>query len=112
MKTAIVFDGEQEMHLTSGDIRTIRVASPKELVAYFQATAVYRDVMKDLIDDLGSALLSVNETNITPERIRGIEFGYQLLSHELIAAFGEDSAGMIMAQVHNAINLEKNERSE
>ena len=112
MKTAIVFDGEEEMNLTARDIKKIREGSPRELVKYFQATTVYRDVMKDLIKDLGSALLSLNETNITPERVRGIELGYQLLSQELIAAFGEESAGMIIAQVYNAINLEKGEGAE
>lgn len=112
MKTAILFDGEGEMNLTARDIKKIREASPRELVKYFQATAVYRDVMKDLIKDLGSALLSLNETNITPERIRGVELGYQLLCQELVAAFGEDSASMIIADIHNAINLEKDEGAQ
>jgi hypothetical protein len=109
MKTAIVFDGENEMNLTARDIRTIREGSPKELVRFFQATTVYRDVMKDLIKDIGSALISINETKITPERIRGVELGYQLLGKELAEAFGEDTAALITADIYNAINLEKNE---
>jgi hypothetical protein len=111
MKKAILFDGEDELFLTAYDIKKIREGSPRELVNLLQSTAVYRDVMKDLLKDLGQHLVSVNESPIDAERIRGVEFGYQLLGQELIAAFGEDSAALIIADVHNAINLEKNERS-
>jgi hypothetical protein len=41
-----------------------------------------------------------------------IEAGYQAVSAELIEVFGEDTAGMIMAQTYNAINLEKDERPD
>jgi hypothetical protein len=39
-----------------------------------------------------------------------VESGYQEISAELIEVFGEDTAGMIMAQTYNAINLEKDGR--
>jgi hypothetical protein len=41
-----------------------------------------------------------------------IEAGYQEISSALVEVFGEDSAGMIMAQTYNAINLEKDERAD
>jgi hypothetical protein len=112
MRVAIVFDGENEMNLTPHDIRQIRIGSPKQLVQFFQSTAVYRSVMRDLLKDLGSALRGVNDSPVSKERILAIESGYNLLWLELVSAFGEDSAGLIAADTFNAINLEKNERTE
>jgi hypothetical protein len=112
MKKVILFNGEDEVIITPEQIREIGVGSPKELVSYFQATCVYRDVMRDLIKDSGKAILNVNDEVLTDVRIGMIEAGYQEISSALVEVFGEDSAGMIMAQTYNAINLEKDERAD
>lgn len=106
----ILFNGEDEVIMTPDQIKEMGKGSAKELVAYFQATTVYRDVMKDLIRENGKAILNVNDDALTDLRIRMIETGYQTISAELIEAFGEDTAALIMADTYNAINLEKNGR--
>lgn len=103
----ILFNGEDEVIVTPEEIKEMGMSSPKELVSYFQATTVYRDVMNDLIRDMGKAVLKVNDEALTEVRIRMMEAGYQTISSELIEVFGEDTASMIMAQTHNSINLEK-----
>jgi hypothetical protein len=112
MKKVILFNGEDEVIVTLDQIKEMGQGSPKELVSYFQATTVYRDVMRDLIRDNGKAVLNVNDEALTEARIGMVESGYQAVSAELIEVFGEDTAGMIMAQTYNAINLEKDERAE
>jgi hypothetical protein len=107
MKKVILFNGEDEVIVTPEEIGEMGKGSPKELVAYFQATTIYRDVMRDLVKDLGKAVLNVNDEALTDVRIGMVESGYQAISAELITVFGEDSAAMIMAQTYNAINLEK-----
>lgn len=104
----ILFNGEDEVIVTPEQIREMGKGSPTELVSYFQATTIYRDVMKDLIKDMGKAVLRVNDEVLTDVRIRMVEAGYQTISTELIEVFGEDTAALIMAETHNAINLEKN----
>ena len=111
MKKVILFNGEDEVIVTLDQIKEMGQGSPKELVSYFQATTVYRDVMRDLIRDNGKSILNVNDEALTDVRIQMIEAGYQTVSAELIEVFGEESAGMIMAQTYNAINLEKDERT-
>lgn len=106
----ILFNGEDEVIVTPEQIKEMGKASPTELVSYFQATTVYRDVMKDLIKDMGKAVLNVNDDALTDVRIRMVESGYQTISAELIEVFGEDTAAVIMAETYNAINLEKNGR--
>ena len=110
MKKVILFNGEDEVIVTPEQIKEMGKASPTELVSYFQATTVYRDVMKDLIKDMGKAVLNVNDEALTDVRIRMVESGYQTISAELIEVFGEETAGLIMAQTYNAINLEKDGR--
>jgi hypothetical protein len=112
MKKVILFNGEDEVIVTLDQIKEMGQGSPKELVSYFQATTVFRDVMRDLIRDNGKAVLNVNDEALTEVRIGMIEAGYQAVSAELIEVFGEDTAGMIMAQTYNAINLEKDERPD
>lgn len=112
MVKVILFNGEDEVIVTPDQIKEMGKGSPKELVSYFQATTVYRDVMLDLIKENGKAILSVNDEALTDVRIKMVEAGYQAVSAELIEVFGEDTAGMIMAQTYNAINLEKDERAE
>lgn len=110
MKKVILFNGEDEVIVTPEEIKEMGKGSPIELVSYFQATTIYRDVMKDLIKDMGKAVLSVNDDELTDLRIRMVEAGYQKVSAELIEVFGEDTAAMIMAETYNAINLEKDGR--
>ena len=110
MKKVILFNGEDEVIVTPEQIKEMGKGEPKELVSYFQATTVYRDVMRDLIKDMGKAVLNVNDEALTDVRIQMVESGYQAISAELIEAFGEDTAGLIMAQTYNAINLEKDGR--
>lgn len=110
MKKVILFNGEDEVIVTPEQIKEMGQSSPRELVSYFQATCVYRDVMKDLIKDMGKAVLNVNDEELTDARIAMVESGYQRVSAELVEVFGEDTAGMIMAQTYNAINLEKDGR--
>ncbi len=110
MKKMILFNGEDEVIVTLNQIKEMGEASPRELVKYFQATTIYRDVMLDLIKDNGKSILSVNDDILTDVRIQMVEQGYQMISAELVKVFGEDSAGLIMAQLYNEINLEKNER--
>lgn len=109
MKKGIVFDGEDESIFTSHEIEEIGKNSASELVQYFQATAIYRDVMKDLIKEHGKRVLSVNDEALTDLRIKLVESGYHMLAHELAQVFGEDAACLIIADTHNSINLEKNE---
>jgi hypothetical protein len=104
----ILFNGEDEVIVTPEEIREMGKGSPAELVSYFQATTIYRDVMKDLIKDMGKAVLRVNDEELTDLRIKMVEAGYQTVAKELIEVFGEDSASLIMAETYNAINLEKN----
>jgi hypothetical protein len=111
MKNVILFNGEDEVIMTPEQIKEMGTASPRELVSYFQATCVYRDVMRDLIKDNGKAILNVNDEALTDIRIKLIEAGYQTVSSAMVEVFGEDTSGMIMAQTYNAINLEKNERA-
>ena len=110
MKNVILFNGEDEVIVTPEQIREIGKGSPTELVSYFQATTIYRDVMRDLVKDMGKAVLNVNDEALTDVRIGMIEAGYQAVSAELIEVFGKDKAGMIMASTYNAINLEKDGR--
>jgi len=110
MKEVILFNGEDEVIATTEQIKEMGKNSPKELVSYFQATTIYRDVMKDLIKENGKAILSVNDEELTDLRIGLVESGYQTISAELVSVFGEDAASMIMAETYNAINLEKNGR--
>lgn len=110
MKKVILFNGEDEVIVTPEQIKEMGKGEPKELVSYFQATTVYRDVMRDLIKDMGKAVLNVNDEALTDVRIQMVESGYQAISAELIEVFGEDTAGLIMAQTYNAINLEKDGR--
>lgn len=110
MKEVILFNGEDEVIATTEQIKEMGKGSPRELVSYFQATTIYRDVMKDLIKENGKAILSVNDEELTDLRIGLVESGYQTISAELVAVFGEDAAAMIMAETYNAINLEKNGR--
>jgi ribosome maturation protein Sdo1 len=110
MKKVILFNGEDEVIVTPDQIKEMGKSSPAELVSYFQATTVYRDVMKDLIKDMGKAVLNVNDEALTDVRIQLVESGYQTISAELIEVFGEDTAAMIMAETYNAINLEKDGR--
>ena len=110
MNKVILFNGEDEVIVTPEQIKEMGKSSPTELVSYFQATTVYRDVMKDLIKDMGKAVLNVNDDALTDVRIRMVESGYQTISAELIEVFGEDTAAVIMAETYNAINLEKNGR--
>jgi len=111
MKKVILFNGEDEVIVTHEQIREMGKDSPTELVSLFQATTVYRDVMRDLIKDLGKSVLRVNDEALSDLRIRMVEAGYEAVSSELISVFGEDTAGMIMAQTYNAINLEKDGRA-
>ena len=111
MDKVILFNGEDEVFVTPDEIKEMGKSSPTELVSYFQATTVYRDVMKDLIKDLGKSVLQINDEALTDIRIAMVESGYQKISSELIEVFGEDKAGMIMAQTYNAINTEKNGRA-
>jgi hypothetical protein len=67
--------------------------------------------MKELVADMGKAVLNVNDEALTDVRIQMVESGYQVVSAELIEVFGEDTAGQIMAETYNAINLEKNDRT-
>lgn len=108
----ILFNGEDEVQVTLTQLREMRESSPTDLVRYFQATCVYRDVMLDLIKENGDALIGINDSPVDKERRDGVELGYKLISAELIHCFGEDTAGLIMADVYNAINLEKNGRAE
>jgi ribosome maturation protein Sdo1 len=110
MKKVILFNGEDEVIVTPEEIKEMGKGSPTELVSYFQATTIYRDVMKDLIKDMGKTVLSVNDDELTDLRIQMVEAGYQTVSAELIEVFGEDTAAMIMAETYNAINLEKDGR--
>ena len=112
MKKVILFNGEDEVIMTPEQIKEMGKGSAKELVSFFQATTVYRDVMQDLIKDNGKAILNVNDEALTDVRIEMIEAGYQEISSALVEVFGEDTAGMIMAQTYNAINLEKDERAD
>ena len=111
MKNVILFNGEDEVIMTPEQIREMGKGSPAELVSYFQATTIYRDVMRDLVKDMGKAVLSVNDEDLTELRINMVESGYQTISAELIEVFGEDVAATIMAETYNAINLEKNDRA-
>jgi len=111
MKIIILFNGEDEVFVTPAQIKEMGKSSPTELVKYFQSTTIYRDVMKDLIRDNGKSILNVNDDALTDTRINMIESGYQHVSAELVEVFGEDTAGMIMVQTYNAINLEKDERT-
>ena len=110
MKKVILFNGEDEVILSHEQIKEIGKSAPLELVSYFQSTTIYRDVMLELIEDNGKAVLSVNDEALTDLRIAMIESGYQTVSAELVEVFGEDTAAMIMAQTYNAINLEKDDR--
>lgn len=108
MKQGIIFNSEDEVVFTVDQIEEIGKVSPKQLVQYFQATAVYRDVMKDLIKEHGKSVLSINDEALTDVRINLVESGYNMLVQEMMNIFGEDSACLIIADTHNSINLEKN----
>jgi len=108
MKQGIIFNSEDEVISTVDEIKEIGKNSAKELVQLFQATAIYRDVMKDLIEDHGKAVLSINDEALTDLRINMVESGYHMLTDELMNVFGEDTACLIIADTYNSINLEKN----
>jgi hypothetical protein len=107
MKQGIIFNSDDEVIMTVSEIKELSKSSVKELVQLFQATAIYRDVMKDLIEDHGKAVLSINDEALTDLRISMVESGYNMLAQELVEIFGEDSALLIIADTHNSINLEK-----
>lgn len=112
MKTGIIFDSEDEVIFTVDELKDLGKESPKRLVEYFQATAIYRDVMKDLIRDNGISILSVNDEPLSELRVKLVHSGYNMLVEQMIETFGEDTALMIVAGAHNAINLEKNEKPD
>lgn len=108
----ILFNGEDEVIVTLDQIKELGKSSKSEIVSYFQATAVYRDVMQEMIKNIGKASLSVDDDILTDIRIQMVESGYQMISNELIEVFGEETGHLIIAHTHNAINLEKNESSK
>jgi hypothetical protein len=107
MESVLTFNGEDEMLLAKENMRKMAKKKPTELVEIFQCTAVYLDVLKDLNRDLGQSLTTVNESPMTIERKKRIEDGYRFLADLMVEVFGFDAAGMIIADTHNAINLEK-----
>ena len=107
MKQGIIFNSEDEVIMTVSEIKDLGKSSAKELVSLFQATAIYRDVMKDLIEDHGKKVLAINDEALTDLRINMVESGYTMLTQELMEVFGEDAACLIIADTHNSINLEK-----
>lgn len=107
MEDVLTFNGEEEMLLAKDNMRKMARKKPTELVELFQCTAVYLDVIKELEENLGDALHSVNESSFSVERKKRIEEGYRFLADLLVETFGLDSAGLIIADTHNAINLEK-----
>jgi hypothetical protein len=108
MKQGIIFNSEDEVVLTVDQVKEIGKVSPKQLVQYFHATAIYRDVMRDLIDDHGKSVLTVNDEELTDLRIELVNSGYHMLVNQLMETFGEDTACLIIVDAHNSINLEKN----
>lgn len=108
MKQGIIFNSEDEVIMTVNELKELGKSSAKELVSLFQATTVYRDVMKDLIMDHGKDVLTINDEALTELRISMVDSGYNMLTQELIEVFGEDTALLIIADTHNSINLEKN----
>lgn len=108
MKQGIIFNSDDEVIMTVSEIKELGKSSIKEVVSLFQSTAVYRDVMKDLIEDHGKGVLAINDEALTDLRISMVESGYNMLAQELMDIFGEDSALLIIADTHNSINLEKN----
>jgi hypothetical protein len=103
----LTFNGEDEMFIAESKMRDAARSRPNELVELFQSTAVYLDVIKELESDLGSALSSVNDSPLSKERKKRIEEGYRALADLMVEVFGIDAAGLIIADTHNAINLEK-----
>jgi len=61
MKKVILFNGEDEVIMTTEQIREMGKGSRTDLVAYFQASNIYRDVLKGLVKELGKAVLNVND---------------------------------------------------
>jgi hypothetical protein len=106
MKHVKIFDGEDSIQLTREDIEAIGIGSPRELIEFYQATYVFRDVIKSELAEKLSTSQFEHLSGLRDE----IEEGYLALCDEIITRFGEDTGLMIMANTINAINLEKNER--
>jgi uncharacterized protein YbcI len=110
MKKVILFNGEDEVIVTPEQIKEMGKSSPRELVAMFQATTVYRDVMLDLIRDMGKAVLSVNDSPLNQTRVAAVEEGYRTITEEMVEVFGEHTTDLILVDINNAIKNEKDGR--
>jgi hypothetical protein len=111
MKKVILFNGEDEMIVTPEQIKEMGKNSPRELVAMFQATTVYRDVMLDLIQDMGEAVLNINDSPINHARVTAVEDGYRMISEEMVEVFGEHATDLILIDITTAIKNEKDGRT-
>jgi hypothetical protein len=97
MNEILAFNGEDEVMLGKEKARDLAMDKPGELIELFQCTAVYLDVIRAL-DQSGP---------LSTERKKRIEQGYRALADVMVETFGFDAAGLIIADTHNAINLEK-----
>lgn len=99
-----VFDGEEAVLLNREDLVKY---TPHQLVETFEATAVYRDLINDFIEQGITAGISISGRKLSSKFILQVERGFIALYERMEETFGQDSAALIWANVANAINLEK-----
>lgn len=102
-----IFDSENEIHTVREELECY---SPREIVNLLQSTAIFRDVVQEFESRNGIGLHSVVAIN---GRKTGqllalqVERGYIALYERLGEQLGEDSAALVLADINQAMLLEK-----
>jgi hypothetical protein len=103
-KRYLIFNGDDEVEVTIGQLRNLDIDTA---VAFFESTAVYRDILKDI--ESGHSVVGVNGRTVYDQQYPMINNGYHALVDRMTESLGEDSCMMIVAKVSAAILLEKSD---
>jgi hypothetical protein len=103
-KRYLIFNGDDEVEVTIGQIRNLDIDTA---VAFFESTAVYRDILEDISD--GHSVVGLNGRTVYLDQYDMINHGYHALVDRMTESLGEDSSMMIVAKVSAAILLEKSD---
>jgi hypothetical protein len=105
-----IFDGESTQKVDRSYVSTLK---PDILVDRFECTAIYRDLLNDMVNDpLSVARYSVVKLNgnpVTGQMLLEAERGFIALYGELEQRFGPDGAAEIWCRISHLIQLEKAE---
>jgi hypothetical protein len=103
MKSAIVFDGEDEITM---DTREIQTLDAETAVKLFKATAVYRAASIEMLNsETDNALKGTPAEGFVAARLAMADRGYNFLIGRLMSLFGEGETLRLIATVDLDIKL-------